>query len=556
MSDVSAVSGTSSGTTTYVSTSNLDSEALIEVAVQQRLAPADRLEVEIAEEEAKVAAYEELQSLTSAATSSVGTLRNPDDGGEDVFESKLAYVSSSSGTDPNNLIGVTVDEEAQAGSYDLEIVQTAEAQKVSGGDMASRDGDLGVSGSFSIAAEGATGATIEVTAAMSLDDIAAAINAEAETTGVSASVIKVSDSAYRLVLSAENTAKSIVVSDMTGTVLQDLGVTLADGSFADELQASQPAIIRLDGVEITRDDNEIDDVLDGITLYLYEAEPGTTLQVDIETNLSAIIEDIKAFVEDYNAYREFVLRQQEVGEEGEVSAEAALFGDTLLRNLNAQVSAALTTYDDTAALSSLADIGLTFDENNYLVVDDAALEEALLSDLEGVEGLFQFQMTTSSGDLDVLRNGSGPAEQSFTLDITVDAQGTMTSAAVGGDSSLFTVDGSRLIGADGSPYEGLVLVFTGDQSTSIDVEISRGIAEQLYGSFSAYGDTQEGQIREVIDSTEENIDSMNDQVLDIERRAEDYRQRLIEYYAYLESQIAEANRLKDQLQALFGNDDD
>jgi len=556
MSDVSAVSGTSSGSTTYVSTSNLDSEALIEAAVQQRLAPADRLEVEIAEEEAKIAAYEELQSLTSAATSSVGTLRSPDDGGEDVFESKLAYVSSSSGTDPNNLIGVTVDEEAQAGSYDLEIVQTAEAHKVAGGDMASRDGDLGLSGSFSIAAEGATGATIEVTATMSLDDIAAAVNAEAEVTGVSASVVKVSDSAYRLVLSAENTAKSIVVSDTTGTVLQDLGVTLADGSFADELQPSQPAIIRLDGVEITRDDNEIDDVLDGVTLYLYEAEAGTTLQVDVETNLSAIIEDINVFVEDYNAYREFVLRQQEVGEEGEVSAEAALFGDTLLRNLNAQVSSALTTYDDSATLSSLADIGLTFDENNYLVVDDAALEEALLSDLEGVESLFQFQMTASSGDLDVLRNGTGPAEQSFTLDITVDAQGNMTSATVGGDSSLFTVDGSRLIGAEGSPYEGLVLVFTGTQSTSIDVEISRGIAEQLYNSFSAYGDTQEGQIQEIIESTEDSIDSMSDQVLDIERRAEDYRQRLIEYYAYLENQIAEANRLKDQLQALFGNDDD
>ena len=276
----------------------------------------------------------------------------------------------------------------------------------------------------------------------------------------------------------------------------------------------------------------------------------------MEANLSAIIEDINTFVEDYNAYREFMLRQQEVGEEGEVSAEAALFGDALLRNLNSQVSSALTTYDDSATFSSLADIGLTFDENNYLVVDDTVLEEALLSDLDGVESLFQFQMTASSSDLEVLRNGTGPAEQSFTLDITVDAEGNVTSAAVGGDDSLFTVDGSRLTGAEGSAYEGLVLVFTGTQSASIDVEISRGIAEQLFNSFSAYGDSQEGQIQEIIESTEDNIEAMNDQVDDIERRAEDYRQRLIEYYAYLENQIAEANRLKDQLQALFGNDDD
>ena len=48
---------------------------------------------------------------------------------------------------------------------------------------------------------------------------------------------------------------------------------------------------------------------------------------------------------------------------------------------------------------------------------------------------------------------------------------------------------------------------------------------------------------------------MEQQVSDIERRAEDHRQRLIEYYAYLENQIAEANRLKDHLNVLFETDD-
>jgi len=556
MSDISGTNGnTSLGSTTYVSSSNLDSATLIESAVQQRLAPADRLEVEIAEEESRVAAYEEMQELSNAVASSVASLRNPDDGGEDAFGEKIAFLSSSSGSDPNNLLGVTVEGDAQLASYDLEIVQIAEAHKIASGDMASRDEALGLTGSFTLATEGATAAAIDVSADMSLDEIAAAINAESEDTGVSASVIKVSEGVFQLVLTADDTAKAISVTDNSGNVMQGLGVIQPDGTAANELRPPQSAIVRLDGVEITRDSNEIDDILDGVTFYLYGAEPGTTLQMDVESDLSTAIDDINGFVESYNAYRDFVLRNQEVGAEGEVSEDAILFGDTLLRNLTAQVSSILATGNDSDGISSLADIGITFDANNYLAVDNAALEEALVADLEGVQALFQFQMTASSNEIDVLRNGNGPAQQSFTLDIEVDAEGNAVSASVDGDGSLFTVDGNRLIGAEGTDYDGLVLVFTGDQSTSIDIEISRGLAERLYNSFSAYGNGDDGQIPAAIEAAEDGIEAMEQQVSDIERRAEDYRQRLIEYYAYLENQIAEANRLKDHLNVLFETDD-
>ena len=556
MSDVSSTSASSTtSSTTYVTTSNLDSEALIENAVAQRLAPADRLEVEIEEAELEIAAYEELQSLGQAMENALSALTNPDDSSSNAFEEKIAYLSSASGTDPSSLLGVTVEEGAQAGSYELEIVQTAEVQKIAGTQAASSDEVLGLAGTFSLALEDGDAVDIEVTADMSLDDIAAAIAAESDTSGVTASVVKVSDDAYRLVLSAEDTAKEILLSDSSGSVLQDLGVIDSGGAVVDELQAAQSAVLRLDGIEITRDSNEIDDVLEGVTFYLYEAEEGSTLQMDVEADLSSVVGQVEAFVEAYNAYREFVLQHQEVSEDGEVSAEAALFGDNLLRNLSAQVASILASSNDGAEVSNLADIGLTFDENNYLELDSGELESVLLSDLDAVRALFEFQMTASSSDLQLLRKGEGAAEQSFTLDITVDGSGNVTAVSVGGDDSLFTVDGTRLIGAEGTAYEDLVLVFTGDESTSIDVELSRGIAEQLSNCLNAYTDGDDGHLQAAIEAEEDSIDSMSDRISDLERRAEDYRERLTEYYAYLESRIAEANRLKENLEALLNGDD-
>lgn len=554
MSDVSST--TSSTSTTYISTSNLDTEALIEAAVAQRLAPADRLEVEIEEAELEVAAYEELQGLGSAMESALSTLTNPDDGTTSAFDEKIAYLTSASGTDPGSLLGATVDEAAQAGSYKLEIVQTAEVQKVAGSEVASKNEALGIEGTISLAVEDGVASSIAITADMSLQEIAEAINGETEATGVVASVVKVGEDAYRLVLTAEDTAREIVLTDAAGTALQDLGVIDSGGGFVDELQAAQQAVIVLDGIEITRDSNEIDDVLDGVTLYLYEAEPGTTVQMDVETDLSSVVEQIEAFVEAYNAYRDFVLANQEVDDDGAVADDAALFADNLLRNLSAQVAAILSDSTDDEAISNLGDIGLTLDENNYLVLDSTDLEAALASDAEAVQALLEFQMTSSSSDLQLLRKGSATADQDFTLDIAVDASGNVTAVSVDGDDTLFTVDGTRIIGADGTAYDGMVFVFTGDESQSVDIEISRGIAEQLSNCLSTYTDGDDGLLQQAIEAKEENIEAMSTRASTVEERAEAYRARLTDYYAYLETKIAAAESMKENLAALLDNDDD
>ncbi len=63
----------------------------------------------------------------------------------------------------------------------------------------------------------------------------------------------------------------------------------ASGAFTDVLQKSQSAEFTLDGVALTRNTNDISDVLTGVTFDLLQPTPaGTTLNISIDTDTSQI----------------------------------------------------------------------------------------------------------------------------------------------------------------------------------------------------------------------------------------------------------------------------
>ncbi len=162
------------------------------------------------------------------------------------------------------------------------------------------------------------------------DAAASAINDETDTSGVQASVLKVSDGSYMLVLSTSETGQTIELTDADG-VAQSLGIVDGTGAFTTELQAAQNAIVTIDGVTVESSSNTIEDVLTGIDINLYAATPGATITVEIEPDYASVREAIEAFVSAYNTYREFALANQTVGSDGTIPDTAVLFGDSILR---------------------------------------------------------------------------------------------------------------------------------------------------------------------------------------------------------------------------------
>jgi flagellar hook-associated protein 2 len=550
-----SVSSTTTASTSVSYSQNrndFDTDALVEAAVSAKLTRADSLETRITGNEAKIAAYQEMQSLMLAMQDSLQALRaDPSSAGmgDDVFLNRTAYLTSSTTTDPDTLLSVTVEDGTDLDAHSIEIQRVATAERLGGGTMSSRSDAAGLAGTFTLGTTLDGSASVAVTADMSLDDIVSAVNAQTAATGVKASVLQVSSGSYMMILTGTSTAAEIAVEDTDGTILESLGIIDSSGDKANVLQQPQTALLSIDGVTIERDGNEIDDAVDGIILTLYKAEPGNILTLEVDNSLSDIKGEIQTLVETYNALRDFVLANQDTSDDGTAGDEAVLFADSTLRTASNALQEALTAV---VGGNSMALLGLSFDSSNHLDLDEDKLDDALLNDLDQVEALLTFQATTSSANLTLLRHGDGPASDSFTLEITTDGDGIITGVTKDGEAGFFTFDAAskRIIGVDGTDYEGMSFVFSGKSSQSIAVSVSQGLADRMWQAVETIADEYDGTLTQTVSDLEDANDDLADRVTAIQINAESYRAYLLDKYARIEAKLAEAQALLDLLEAL------
>jgi flagellar hook-associated protein 2 len=199
---------------------------------------------------------------------------------------------------------------------------------------------------------------------------------------------------------------------------------------------------------------------------------------------------------------------------------------------------------------SLSSLGLSFNTKNELELDTSQLSTTLSSNLDGAISLLAARTTTSSSDLSVINTGSSvPA--SFKLDLSVDSSGNLTSAAVGGDSSLFTISGHTIVGNSGTAYAGMAFTYSGSTSKSVTITSTSGIAAQIYNIAKTDSNTSNGSLQNLIDDLTTQDDTMQKQVDDIMSKASAYQTALKNQYAKYQSAIETANSTLDYLSALL-----
>jgi flagellar hook-associated protein 2 len=549
--------------------SGLDTGALIEAQLQIKRLPAVRLENRITENDTKIASFNQLSGLLATLRSAADGLRNPPgiSGLQgNIFERKATFLTSGSTTPATTLVGVTAAASAAAGTFEIEVLQLARAHKVSGTSIADTTADLGITETLTVGVSGGTSVDIAVGPDADASEIVAAINGTTATSGVRASLLKVADGDYRVVLTAMDTNKTIAVAGSSGQTLTALGLSTDNGAtFATVLQAPQPSQVAVDGLVdvIERDGNEIGDLMPGITIDLYKAEPGTTVRVDVESDLAAVRQQISDFVDAYNAVRAFVAEQQKVTEEGELSESAVLFGDNTVRQLGQRLGSDLAAMVDglpEAALSTLRSVGIELDKDNFLKLDTAKLDGALVDKLDEVRGVLEFGFAADSPNLRVVGRSASFAAGDFTVDITgVDGDGTITGASVAGYGSVFDISGNLLIGKEGTAFAGVTLAYVADAGSgaaSIAVSTSLGIAERLYQTVESFTKPNGGLIPGQIASIGDQNERFQEQIRRIDERLLDYQKFLIAKYQALETAIAQADAVNQQLRAMLGFDDD
>lgn len=401
--------------------SGINSQELISASVAAKRAPAVQLETRIDTNLTKIEAFNSLKTLAETFQASLDRLRGSTSFfSDDVFDDKLAFSTSIAGpsadpgftpTTAGSLIGITLGDGADDGAHEITIQQLAESHQLRSDTLSSDTdalvNDLGkTAGSFTI-----NGKSISLSSTDSLVNLKSKINtADA---GVTASIISASDTSHFLVITSDDSGEdNEIVFGGDGTVLDDLGVTTTSGTvIKNELQTAENAIIDVDGITgIERASNEIDDVLEGVTLSLFQAEADTVIQVDIEPDLNTIKTEIASFVEAYNGIKNFITDQRSEIDTTDDDVDNPEFGplafDATLRQIESRITQAVTT--NIAGLpdgfQSLAQLGVEVASDFTLEIDDATLDNKLLTNVDAVRNVFAFDFSTSDPRVQFVSN--------------------------------------------------------------------------------------------------------------------------------------------------------
>lgn len=176
-------------------------------------------------------------------------------------------------------------------------------------------------------------------------------------------------------------AFSLSVMDPDGTTTT-LGTSVVEVTGrAREVTAGSSAQVAVDGVLYTASGSELTGAIPGVTLKLERAEPGTVTEITVSRDDAKTVEQMKEFVDAYNAIVDFV--------EGQRAEGQPLSANSTLRGALAAITNALRT-EVTAAgeFTRGAVVGLSLDRYGKLQLDESKLRDALVHSVSDVRTLF------------------------------------------------------------------------------------------------------------------------------------------------------------------------
>ncbi|WP_239821365.1 flagellar filament capping protein FliD [Ectothiorhodospira variabilis] len=300
------------------------------------------------------------------------------------------------------MVTANARDNAPIGNYEVEVTQLAQSQRLATsvdlfGDVAdfSAGGTALGAGDVTITLADGTTETFTLTEeASTLEDLRAAINNQSSS--LRASVVD-DGNGPRLTLSTTQTGEQNAISQIAvnaggEALLNKLGFNAADlgvdqdtsGGFR-QLRAAQDAIVKVDGLEVTRPTNELRGVLDGVDLTLNDT--GTT-RVAVTEQEGTALEAVRGFVEAYNALRSQLNALNAFNPDTEESG--ILNGDSTLRGVQDRMARMVSNPVEgmDGAVRALADLGISTQRDGTLAINEARLSDRLAEDREAVVSLF------------------------------------------------------------------------------------------------------------------------------------------------------------------------
>lgn len=360
--------------------SGLDTKAIIAALLAVERRPITQLET-------RNKGYEKQKSLLADLESKLGKLQTA----ADALRKSSSFLDYQTAVDDEKYFTAKAGTGATAGAYSIEVVSLAKAEVSASNGRADKATSLGLTGDLQITIGGQTHSIALSSTNDSLTGIADAINASAAGESVRATVLDTGNPTdpYKLVLTGRKTGADQAFSVTAGNA------NAALTAFAAEIDANQTttasnALIRIDGIDVTRSSNVISDALPGVTLNL-RSEHGTTpaTKLTVSTDATKTAEKVKAFVDAYDDVVDFIAEQTKV--DGEGAAKSPLFGDSALRSVRTTLRSILgseVTASGNPAYSLASQVGITTDKDGRLTFNETKFGEALGADEDAVRKLF------------------------------------------------------------------------------------------------------------------------------------------------------------------------
>lgn len=393
--------------------SGINIDSIIKVMVDAEKAPkANQLNKLETKTNSQFSALGSLRSAVSTFQTALGNL-----GKASLYESRTASLSSS------GFLTATAASTAPAGKYAVQVHQLAVGSKVG---LKSFVEPVATEAAPVVTPNTFSAGKLTLFAGDPLDpqtkklaiDISAsnntqagirdAINAQGASLGFSANLVT-DASGTRLVVSSSNMGDGkdvrVQVSDqaavgsgeidlaqlafapaLSDPLDPDAGYVAPAAGTAGVITQARSSRLTVDGLQVVRDSNTIDQVVDGVTLNLTKADSTQTIELAVGTDKSSVKNSLQQFVTAYNAMTTSMNGLTAVVPMGEGVAPSvgALVGDATVRGLQASIRSEISKMQSGSGISALAQLGITTQKDGTLSLDTAKLDKVLASNFDGV----------------------------------------------------------------------------------------------------------------------------------------------------------------------------
>lgn len=377
----------------------------------------ERLDRQEAKVQTDISALGAFRSSLSDIQQTLGSLRKADD---------LRQMNATSSD--KHKIEVSASPKAQAGSYEVEVHQLAQAQRLTSqvfhddltsvgrGSLTFEFGNIDSHTGKFLPNPKAHVKTLHITNDNdSLRGIKNAVNEAGF--GVRASLIN-DGNGVRLVFSSKGTGKinglRIVVHDDDGNNLDKRGLSRLSfdptkphhqGMNMIESAKAQDAIVNIDGITVTSPSNHIDKAIDGLMMTIKDKTGDTPVKLTTSFDVEGVSQSIKHFVKKYN---EMIKNVQKIaGYDAKTKVAGPLSGDAAVRGIVDQIQRILGTSFSgiNKDYNSLASIGITTENDGTLTVNDSKLRKAISTHILQVSKLFARTGSTTDSLIHYVKAG-------------------------------------------------------------------------------------------------------------------------------------------------------